>query len=198
MGLDAYRTFGLRRNWLEDFLLRGEEFFQNHTLGPEQIKAFKRYLKHSELITSKGELTPLYFRVREIFERKGTPAWLVVWFYLCKNSELFRWYVGTFPWNVELTKTQLVEKLTEQFHLRERTAKNSINALINTFKTSPLGEWFGKPLGRDKFLKKGTPVVDGEVMKLIVERENIDPAKGFELFHTVFGVDREGYILGVV
>ena len=198
MGWDSYKTFGLRRHWLEDFLLRGKEFFQNNTLGPQQIKAFKRYLKHSELISSKGELTPLYFRVREIFEKKGDTAWLVVWFYLCKNSELFKWYVETFPWNFEFTKNLLEEKLKEQFHLSERTAKNSINALINTFKTSPLGNWFGIPLGRDKFLKKGTPTVDGEVIKLILEREDIETSKGFELFHTVFGIDGEGYIAAVV
>jgi len=82
--------------------------------------------------------------------------------------------------------------------LKERTAKNSINALINTFKTSPLGNWFGKPLGRDRFLKKGIPTVDGEIIKLILERENLDPSKGFELFQTVFGMDGEGYITAMV
>ena len=198
MGLNSYITFGLRRHWLEDFLLRGEEFFLNHTLGPQQIKAFKRYLKHSELITPRGELTPLYFQVKEIFEKKGDVAWLIVWFYLCKNSELFKWYVETFPWNFEFTKLLLEEKLRTQFHLKERTAKNSINALINTFKTSPLGNWFGTPLGRDRFLKKGIPTVDGEIIKLILERENLDPSKGFELFQTVFGMDGEGYITAMV
>jgi len=72
MRFNSYITFGLRRHWLEDFLLRAEEFFPNHTLGPQQIKAFKRYLKPSELITPKGELVPLYFQVKEIFEKKAT------------------------------------------------------------------------------------------------------------------------------
>lgn len=198
MGWDSYKTFGLRRWWLEDFLLRGEEFFQNNTLGPQQIIAFKRYLKHSELITSKGKLTPLYYQVKEIFEKKGNTVWLVVWFYLCKNSELFKWYVETFPWKFEFTKKLLEEKLKEQFRLSDRTVKNSINALINTFKTAPLGNWFGTPLGKNKFLKKGTPVVDREIIKLILERENINISKGYGLFYTVFGLDKEVYITVVV
>ncbi|ACI18293.1 hypothetical protein [Dictyoglomus thermophilum] len=66
-----YGTFGMRREWISSFLSRGREFFENNSLGPRQIEAFIWYLRDTELIDGKLNLTELFCILKKIFEIEG-------------------------------------------------------------------------------------------------------------------------------
>ncbi len=155
MKVNRYFTFGLRKPWLESFLERGSEWFTNNTLGPDQKKAMYNYLYDTELTDKEKNLTELFEILTKLFYKDPNTVWQVVWVNLCINSDLFRWYVQEIPWNKSWTKEELVALLEEK-GAKNRTAKNSVNALANTFENSPLGNWFGKKKNKKTFYKAGT------------------------------------------
>jgi len=143
MRIDRYNTFGLRRNWLENFLEKGKDWLIDNTLGPKQKDAISKYLLDAELIDNKKNLTDSFKFLSQLFTKDLKSVWQIVWINLCINSDLFNWYVTEIPWGRSWKKDELVTLLKEK-GAAERTARNAINALTNTFESSPLGEWFGK------------------------------------------------------
>lgn len=142
-GLGRYMNFGFRGVWLEG-LFRGREYWlENNTLGPYQKISFARHLKDAELIDKNKNLTELFYKLSKIYEKEPQAVWQIIWVNLCVNSPLYKWYVEEIPWGYAWKKEELVKKLCEK-GFKERTARNAINALTNTFENSPLGEWFGK------------------------------------------------------
>ncbi len=155
MRVDRYNTFGLRKPWLEGFLEGGRDWFANNTLGPKQKEAMNRYLLDSGLIDKKKNLTELFEVLSKLFYKDRDTVWQVIWVNLCINSDLFRWYVQNIPWGKKWAKEELVN-LLEKFGVKERTAKNAINSLTNTFENSPFGEWFTKKENKKEFFKSGS------------------------------------------
>ena len=149
-----YYTFGFRRDWLWNFLTNREDWLNDNPLGPYQQKALKRYLKDAGLLNSKGEPTELANVLSRLIYEREEETWLVVWINLCLNADLFRWYAKSVPWNTEWSKKELIKKLSKDKNIKERTARNAINALTNTFETSPLGKWFGRKTSKGKYLKE--------------------------------------------
>ncbi|MCM8783058.1 MAG: hypothetical protein NC909_01490 [Candidatus Omnitrophica bacterium] len=88
-----YGTFGIRKEGMVNFLSRGKEFFESNSLGPKQIEAFVYYLRDTELIDKKLNLTELFSILKEIFKKEGGYSkvlWGVIWINLCFNSPLPR------------------------------------------------------------------------------------------------------------
>ncbi len=152
--VDRYRTFGLRSIWLEDFLNRGQEWLLNNTLGPKQKEAMYRYLYDTGLIDRDKNLTELFHILSKLFNKDRDLVWQVLWVNLCINSQLFRWYTEEVKWGARWNKKELVNILTQK-GVAERTAKNSINSLTNTFENSPLGRWFGLKIEKETYEKVG-------------------------------------------
>ena len=165
LSVDIYATFGLREPWLEGFLLNKEPWFTENNLGPKQKSAMYRYLKDAELIDKNKRITPLGEVLSKLYKFSRELVWQVIWVNLCVNSDLFMWYVRTFGWGESISKMELVERLTAE-GVKERTAKNAVNSLVNTFVSSPLGNWFGDIVRKDGrnnpeiILKRGTDEVD--------------------------------------
>ena len=153
-GINKYYTFGLNKEWLESFL-RDAAWLHNNSLGPDQQKAFINYLKDLELIDNKKKPTLLYEVLAKLISFFPELVWQVIWVNLASNSELFSWFVKTVPWGETFKKKELIEKLSLDYDLKERTAKNAIDSLTRTFRESPLGSWFGKEVEKNLFLKEG-------------------------------------------
>ena len=154
MKANRYFTFGLRRPWLESFLEKGQEWFIDNTLGPDQRKAMYNYLFDADLIDKKKHITNLFEILSKLLHKDPDTVWQIIWVNLCINSDLFRWYAQEIPWGKVWTKEELISAL-EKKGIAKRTAQNAINALTNTFETSPLGNWFGVKESNRTYLKKG-------------------------------------------
>jgi phosphoadenosine phosphosulfate reductase len=195
MSFDRYRTFGLREEWLTSFLLYGEEWLGNNSLGPYQLKALLRYLKEAEFLDGKKKPTPLFFLLSQLLkEENSTFVWQVVWVNLCINSELFNWYVKAVPWGETFEKRELVEFLRKEKGLAERTARNAVNSLTNTFETSPLGKWFGQRVGRGEYLKKGIEELSPELLSYVLKKLDLNADReAFEKVRELLGVSLYDY-----
>ena len=95
-GLFKYLTFGLRENWVYEFLEKKDNFFKNNILGPKQFISFIYYLKDSELIYKNNEISDLTNLIIRNLINKPFYFWSLIWVNLSFNSLLFNWWNG-FP-----------------------------------------------------------------------------------------------------
>ena len=158
-GIDKYSTFGLREEWLNEFLNFGGEWLENNNLGPKQIKAMIRWLTDAELIEPRTKkLSDLEVYLNQIYKSEPVFIWYVIWNNLYYNSPVIKWYCDEVEWDISTTKKELKEKIGSYFpNLSKGTLSNPVDAMVNMFDHSPLG----------KVLKIGLLEKKGRIVKTI-------------------------------
>lgn len=144
-GIDRYSSFGFRQEWVEQFFNLGEDWWENNNLGTRQVPAFNYWLVDSGLITDAKtkQITPLAENLKIIYEKDPYFVWGVLWTNLYHNSKVVNWYCNDIEWNTRLSREEYDELLREAYpDYNKTTLKNAADALINTFKNSPLNEAF--------------------------------------------------------
>lgn len=142
-----YNTFGLRQEWLYDFFNKGLLFFQNNSLGPRQIQAFIYYLRDSELIDKKKNLTPLFHILRSVYFKEGINSqilWGIVWINLCFNSPLYSWWT-TLPTG-NYTRERLINNLILSYGKNNKSIRSGLSSIKETLTKSQIGELLGQGL----------------------------------------------------
>ncbi len=157
--LSRYKTFGMRKEWLEEFFADPKRWWNKNRLGPIQFEAMKHWLMDAEII-EKGSLT----EIGKILRRLGITnllTWSVIWVNLAENSPLIEWYVQRLQWGRIYSKEELFNALGD--HYRDRTKKNAIATLLQLFNYTPFGDELslGVPIRKGKNVigieKKGVP-----------------------------------------
>lgn len=151
-GIDRYNTFGLREDWIDLYFSNPEGYWDNNGLGTKQIPAMKNWLKDAEIIDAKYQITKLGKLLSEIYVDRQQLVWEIIWINIVYNSFIARWYSIRVRSNMTFTKSLLKEMIQEEFpnFYSDRTVKNAIDALIRTFKESPIGRDFNLFISRDK------------------------------------------------
>jgi len=140
-----YQCFGLRQEWLYDFLKKGEPFFNDNSLGPKQIEAFIYYLRDSELIDKKKNPTHLYYIARDLYYREGGNSqtlWGIIWVNLCFNISLFTWWTTLRVGNYH--REELLENLIVSYGKNNMSIKSGFSSIRETLVKSPIGELFSQ------------------------------------------------------
>lgn len=141
-GISAYGTFGLRDEWLNEFFINSEEFWSNNSLGKKQIPSFKSWLKDSEVIDTKGKMTPLGNLLSQMYQDMPDIVWEIIWINLTYNSPLIKWFVNNIKTGTVYSKKILQSIYEEQYSEGYTTFKYSLDALYNTMLSSPIGSSF--------------------------------------------------------
>lgn len=140
-----YEAFGLRKEWLYDFLNRGDSFFLSNSLGPRQIQAFIYYLRDSELIDRNKSITPLFYILRAIYFKDGAKSqilWGVIWINLCFNSALYAWWTTLQPRNY--LREELLNELAFSYGKHNRSILDGFSSIRETLVKSPIGDLLGQ------------------------------------------------------
>lgn len=154
----GYKKFGIREEWLEEFFIEPSAFFikdKNHkyqnSLGAPQNDGLKDWLKEADLIDEKEQLTEFGFLLSQIWKDNPTLVWEVLWVNLCYNSAMAHWFSANVPFNHLFTLKPLSEALVEQGLAKSSTtALNSVTALGDTLKKSPIGSDLCQFIQEDK------------------------------------------------
>lgn len=184
-GIDRYSTFGMRKEWLEGFLNNPKKWLENNRLGPKQKPAMKWWLKESNLLDPKtNEPTRFADILNAIKSDKYRLIWELTWVNLSYGSLIVKWYVNNVKFG-HYIKKELIEIIMNDFpDYSEGTLTNPINALVNMFDRSPLGQE----------LKLGVLKKKGNAVKLIekVGTDEIYPmAIAYSLYR--FAEDKKRY-----
>lgn len=137
-GISRYQTFGIRKDWFQEYFERADNWIHENNLGNRQFEAMRFWLREAGLMNG-SKVTATASVLREL----GTDnllTWAIIWANLACNSPLIRWYV-TLPWYNYYSITDLMTLLGDD--LRERTRRNALVALLGTFSDTPLGLQMG-------------------------------------------------------
>ncbi|TEB13785.1 phosphoadenosine phosphosulfate reductase family protein [Pelotomaculum propionicicum] len=159
--LHSYQTFGMRKEWLAEFLRSPGTWVENNSLGNRQFEAMVMWLKHAEIIggdrKSGWKLTVFGERLRSL-GADSSLTWAAVWTNLARNSTPVQWYVSNIPWLTSATKKELVDKVGEQYTLSASTRENSMTALAALLAKTPLGNELGLGVDTSPGRRAGGPL----------------------------------------
>jgi len=141
--IQAYKTFGFREEWLDEFLIDPEYFWNDNSLGTAQVDGFKAWLKEAEITDAKNNITDFGNLVKEVYVNDSDLTWELIWTNLASNSFIINWFTNNVIINQVFGKKTLVESICASVSsVPSRTVENAVTALFQTFSYSPLGKQF--------------------------------------------------------
>lgn len=156
--IDRYKNFGLREEWVEDYLNNGNDFWSsNHGLNENyQIPSLKSWLKDAEIIDDKNQITELGSFLAD--NRMDYPdlVWEIIWINLSYNSSIINWFNCNIPANTNYSSKVMESMIHEQYpSYKDKTIHNAVYQLQRTLKESPIGSTFKQmePSGKDVFVR---------------------------------------------
>lgn len=148
-GINRYNDgMGLRKVWLDKFFKNSKHFFDDdsHGLNPKyQIPPFINWLREAEIINNEDKaLSPLGELLCSKYTNEEKMVWETIFVNLCYNSEICKWFFSHIGFGRAYTQQEVFTILQDSYpELKDRTLKNPLHSLLNTFKESPLGSEIG-------------------------------------------------------
>lgn len=156
--IDRYKNFGLKEEWVESYLLEGNDFWSsNHGLNENyQIPSLKCWLKDAEIIDDKNQITELGQLLAD--NRTDFPdlVWEVIWINLSYNSFIVNWFNCNIATNSIYSSKAIELMIQEQYpSYKPKTIHNAVYQLQRTLKESPIGSLFNQmsPVNKDSFAR---------------------------------------------
>lgn len=150
--INTFSSHAPKREWIEDFFARGNDFIEINSLGPEQISFFKTFLNSCELIKG-NNTTPLFDLINEI-EVISSTSWGILLTNLSNNNEQLKWYINTMEINTCYERKK-IEELS--------VITGGVNPKYTNFIIAAFGRLCDLPLGFalnfGYVLKKGKTIV---------------------------------------
>ncbi|MCX7817190.1 MAG: phosphoadenosine phosphosulfate reductase family protein [Syntrophales bacterium] len=160
---NKYQTFGLREEWLNNFIYDTENFisdiqlayntikkktekgFNGKTkLGVYQIVSMSVWLMEAEFLNDKKELSENFTFFKNIWLKNKRTMWDIILTNLYFNSSIMKWYLDNFQWKTEISKDEIKKRLIDDDPLSSaRTISNDLNALFQTMTQTPIGNEIG-------------------------------------------------------
>jgi 3'-phosphoadenosine 5'-phosphosulfate sulfotransferase (PAPS reductase)/FAD synthetase/ferredoxin len=137
-GINVYKNFGLRTNFVSVYLAEREAFDQTAQINrAKQVPAAKAWFRQGLLMDAK---TTAPMKLLDVFEKKGVEdplAWDCVWMGLSNNAPVVKWLVCTLKMDVSYTDADLFDLLGSD--VKDVTKKGGMQALKNMLVSTPFG-----------------------------------------------------------
>lgn len=139
--IQGYKTFGFREEWLQEYLVDPEYFWQSNSLGTAQLDGFKAWLKDAEINDAKNQLTKFGELIQQIYIDDINLTWELILINLSYNSFVVKWFLNNINIGQQYDRKTLENLINEQgFSSKGKTVANAVAALIQTFEYSPIGD----------------------------------------------------------
>ena len=149
--IQGYKTFGMRQEWLDEFLVDPEYFWTDNSLGTAQVDGFKAWLKDAEITDAKNRLTELGEFIQQVKDDEPDLVWEIIVTNLSYNSFIFRWFVQNVKLDQVYDKKILESMIVEQGYGNSgKTVANAVAAFSQTCEYSPIGDVFAYALHEDQ------------------------------------------------
>jgi len=156
--IDRYKNFGLKEEWVENYLLECNDFWSsNHGLNENyQIPSLKCWLRDAEIIDDKNLITELGQFLAD--NRTDFPdlVWEIIWINLSYNSFIVNWFNCNIASHSEYSSKAIELMIQEQYpSYKPKTVHNAVYQLQRTLKESPVGSLFNQmnPVKKDTFTR---------------------------------------------
>ena len=136
-GIDRYKSFGFRPEWVRLYFNDRENFWNNEQMGTKMFDSFKFWAKDSGLIDENKNSTE-HFEKFSSLGADSVTLWGIFWVNIAYNSPVMNFFVKNTDFNAAYDKNFFMEMWGDFF--KERTKNNALTALKNTFRDSPIGK----------------------------------------------------------
>jgi len=137
-GINVYKNFGLRTEFVSVYLAERDAFDQTKRLNrAKQVPAAKAWFRQGLLMDAK---TTAPTRLLDMFDKRGVEdmlAWDCVWMGLCNYAPLVKWLVSTLKLDVSYTDADILDLLGSG--IKDVTKKGGMQALKNMLVSTPFG-----------------------------------------------------------
>ena len=137
-GINVYKNFGLRTEFVSVYLAEREAFDQTARLNrAKQVPAAKAWFRQGLLMDPK---TTAPTRLLDVFDKRGVEellAWDCVWVGLSNYAPVVKWLVSTLRLDVSYSDAELFDLLGTS--IKDVTKKGGIQALKNMLVSTPFG-----------------------------------------------------------
>lgn len=141
LSIKGYKTFGLREEWIDEYVCDTEGFWNSRLLGTAMFDSFKAWGKDAGLLDSKNKPTPFGMLMNDIYNDNPTLFWEVVWVNLSYSSFIVNRFIEHIRPGSVYDKKIIAESITISESVSSlSTLNNAIGALIDLMKNSPIGE----------------------------------------------------------
>lgn len=141
LSIKGYKTFGLRDEWIDEFVRDPENFWNSTLLGTAMFDSFKAWTKDAGILDSKNKITPLGELFLQIYQEMPSLFWEVVWINLIYSSFIVNRFANQIRPGSSFDKKTLADSISATESVSSLTTlNNAIGALIDMFKNSPIGD----------------------------------------------------------
>ncbi|ADD67369.1 phosphoadenosine phosphosulfate reductase [Denitrovibrio acetiphilus DSM 12809] len=135
MSINCFDSVLPKNDWFNRFFNEKNDFWNDHGLGPNQLKTFKRFLKDAGL-TEKNNYTALAEQIAALGWETNT-AWGILLINLATDNPQIRWYISNLEIGMNYPRETVISMLLES---------NSSNNVVK-FVYSAFGKLMELPLG---------------------------------------------------
>lgn len=143
MSIKKFNTFGFRKAWVKSYIDSPDNFFDEAKSiinTKKQLPIFVNWMIGAGLFNPNKTISELGHLLLPQFSLQSQIFWEIVWIELSNNTELGYWYNSTITLHSSYSREEMSALLQTAFpDVPESSRDNSLKALLNTLKESPLG-----------------------------------------------------------
>ena len=136
--INQFSNHAPKSEWMKEFFTNGNNFWDINSLGPEQVRRFKLFLRLAGIIDDKYETTELFNEILRHYDWNNETVWGLIYVNLAYNSSQIQWYISSMKSEHEYSRIMIYDMLEA-----EGLKKDSIASVISAFKRLcelPLGK----------------------------------------------------------
>ena len=140
-GLDRYRTYGLRLEWVKILFENPAKFWNNERMSPRMLLSFRHWGRDVGLLADKRNFVSNLDKLVSL-GADNLKLWGMFWTNAAYNSNLIKFFVRNVEFNLTFDNFSLLCLLGNS--RKVTTRRNALTALKNAFKSSPIGAELGQ------------------------------------------------------
>ena len=151
LSIKGYKTFGLRDEWVDEYVCDPENFWESTLLGSAMFDSFKAWSKDIGLLDTKNKCTKFGEILQNIYKDNPSLFWEIVWINLTYTSFIVNRFASLIKPGTTFDKKSLADTISASESVSSLTTlNNAVGALIDMLKNSPIGEDLEQGLNNEK------------------------------------------------
>lgn len=141
LSIKGYKTFGLRDEWIDEYVSDPDNFWSSTLLGTAMFDSFKAWTKDAGLLDTKNNPTEFGKLMQEIYRDNPSLFWEIIWINLSYSSFIVNRFISQISIGDVFDKKTIADKVSTSESVSSLTTlNNAIGALMDMFKNSPVGD----------------------------------------------------------
>ena len=125
--INSFANHAAKPEWIKDYIAKGDGYWSDNTLGPNQEPMFKKFLRACGIVNDQNEQASI-FKILAVEGYESAVAWGLALSNLCYNPQCM-WYVKNMPIGKSFTRETIVEML-----MMDGVSKGDTSSIIGAFK----------------------------------------------------------------